>query len=95
MISLWSLIHLGRLHNRRLSISRWSLIDRGRLHGLARNARKSWHRRSAQTLHDTAVDLGGLLLNPTKALPTGEEKARSGTLSRLSKRARTGVSDLK
>ncbi|MFQ5513808.1 MAG: ABC1 kinase family protein [Myxococcota bacterium] len=37
-------------------------MDRGPLHPLVGAARRRWHATSARTLHDAALDLGGLLL---------------------------------
>jgi predicted unusual protein kinase regulating ubiquinone biosynthesis (AarF/ABC1/UbiB family) len=47
-----------------------ALLDRGRLRPWIRSARRRWHSESARTLHDTAIDLGGLLLKAGQFLST-------------------------
>ena len=46
------------------------LIDRGALRGIVRAGRRRWHRASARTLADAAIDMGGLLLKAGQYLST-------------------------
>jgi predicted unusual protein kinase regulating ubiquinone biosynthesis (AarF/ABC1/UbiB family) len=66
------------------------LIDRGVLRGVVRAGRRRWHRASARTLSQTALEMGGLLLKAGQYLSTRSDvlpPAYIEPLARLQDRA--------
>ncbi len=62
-----------------------ALLDRGRLRPWIKSARKRWHSESARTLHDTALDLGGLLLKAGQFLSTRTDIVPPAYVERLAR----------